>query len=160
MIHKPQSLRQRVSIIAHDSAQFTLATESISAIAAFLQQESLDGPVDSARITKIFGMECIDAQTSLFTSKSFTGDCDDVSMPQHMDPDGRLHSHARRKSYRYTTENQVLYGESAGVAKITYVSVCSLALEVNRHLTAKAHHSSVKGGRFSLEYFDKDSSSR
>lgn len=159
MIHKPYSLRQRVSIVAHESTEFGLAMESISALSAYLQQESLDGPVDNTRLTRIFGMECIDAQTSLFTSKNFSGHCDDATMPHHMDPDGRLQSQARRKSYRYTTENEVLYGEISSVSKITYVlPLCAVIPVVNRCYAAKTRRSFLSDGRSNLASFDMDSS--
>lgn len=119
-IHRPQLLKQRVTVTAHDSEGFRHSLEGLASLAGFLDQSSLTGAVIRPRSSDGSTEDGFTACTNLFTNKRSRIASDECPMPEWVDPQGKVLEHVRRKGYCYTTENVVQYGEISSIGRISY----------------------------------------
>lgn len=112
-IHKPQTLKQRVMIVAPKSSGFEQSIDAVKCLGQYLEQFCTAGPTLRFQPRGILGLDGIETRCNLFTRYEENMRHPICSLPEYMDLSGRLAAQIRKHSYCYTTDNVVEYGESA-----------------------------------------------
>lgn len=99
-------------IAAEDSVDFKRSVDGLSSLSTFLNQYATDGVARMPAQRTAFGVPALDAQTNLFTRKHPKMEHEELVLPEYMDPYGKLMAEVRRRSFCYTTENEVQYGQT------------------------------------------------
>lgn len=106
-------------MIAADACPyFSDSLEGLASLTAFLNQYATDGVARPPRSRTAFGIEALEAQTNLFSHKHSNMEHEECPFPTSLDPEGRLMAEVRRRSFCYTTDNAVEYGEIASAAAV------------------------------------------
>lgn len=112
LLHRPHSIRQRVTISADDSPELIKAGEAIAAMKAILDQYSADGTSNHYNTRTVFGMESLEADTPLFTHQNNRGPYKEIELPANIDPTGALTTTIRQRVFCHTTDNTVQFCET------------------------------------------------
>ncbi|EIM83153.1 uncharacterized protein STEHIDRAFT_114154 [Stereum hirsutum FP-91666 SS1] len=111
-LHKPHTLKQRVTIVAPESSGFDLSMDALTSLGSYLEQFSTEGPNLHFKPRKVLNLSALEARCNLFSRQEESVNHPLCNLPTYMDPKGKLAAQIRRRSYCHTTDNVVQYAES------------------------------------------------
>lgn len=112
LLHRPHSLRQRITISADDSPELIKSMESIEAARAVLDQFAEDGTSNHVPTRTTFGFDSLEAETALFTHDSKRGPYKELHLPANIDPTGSMAITVHRHLFHHSEDNSVQYAET------------------------------------------------